>query len=181
MNEIQWNVQCHRVGDRYFALTLMTSRYSFAIHLNNTGAYARGRGVQNPLGIRKTFFFVGVWLCGFTCIPVISGRFPFIFHFPTVTVTMVCTFISLCYTSRMLSKGTTKKTNSCYSILTSHIVWILICSLCCFNRNEYKHDSMIRNKYVFRRYLLFPKSIFLFFYVKDHCHHHYFVHLISKR
>ena len=30
LNENQWNVQCHRVGDRYFALT---SRYSIAIYI----------------------------------------------------------------------------------------------------------------------------------------------------
>ena len=36
LNENQWNVQCHRVGDRYFALT---SCYSFAIHILTTWSY----------------------------------------------------------------------------------------------------------------------------------------------
>ena len=33
LNENQWNVQCHRVGDRYFALT---SHYSIAIYILTT-------------------------------------------------------------------------------------------------------------------------------------------------
>ena len=33
LNENQWNVQCHRMGDRYFALT---SRYSIAIYILTT-------------------------------------------------------------------------------------------------------------------------------------------------
>ena len=33
LNENQWNVQCHRVGDKYFALT---SHYSIAIYILTT-------------------------------------------------------------------------------------------------------------------------------------------------
>ena len=36
LNENQWNVQCHRVGDRYFALT---SRYYIAINILTTRFY----------------------------------------------------------------------------------------------------------------------------------------------
>ena len=33
LNENQWNVQCHRLGDRYFALT---SHYSISIYILTT-------------------------------------------------------------------------------------------------------------------------------------------------